>query len=229
MWAEVCDALYPVWEDHAAAAVLEGHRALGLRSDRVPQLCEISRKLVPISGFRFEAVPGLVDKFDFFAALAGGRFLSTQYVRWSGSPLYTPEPDVIHEVIGHGHLLACRELAELHRLAGAAMLRLDSAEARQFVADVFWFSGEFGVIRESGRWKAYGAGLLSSIGELRSFPDKARVIPIDIAAMGNLDYDIGHYQPVLFGADSIDEVLDTVGRFFAECGDDSIAATRSSS
>lgn len=221
-WAEVMAALEPAWERHGAAVAQRGLTRLGLDRSRVPQLREVTERLAPWSGFRFEAVGGLVPKEEFFAGLAAGRFLSTQYVRPASSPLYTPEPDVIHEVIGHGHLLATEELAELHRAAGAAMVRLERPAARQFVAEVFWFSGEFGVVREQGVWKAYGAGLLSSFGELARFATGARIEPIDLARMGTVPYDIDHYQPVLFGARSIEEVLDVVGGFFRTCTDGSV-------
>jgi phenylalanine-4-hydroxylase len=108
------------------------------------------------------------------------------------------------------------------------MVRLTEPASRQFVADVFWFSGEFGVVREAGAWKAYGAGLLSSFGELGAFARHARIEPLDIGAMGTLPYDISQYQPRLFGADSIQEVLDVVGGFFADCTDASIARLRRS-
>ena len=222
VWAIVAAALTERWRDAAAAPVREAIAALALDPQRVPQLADVTERLEPISGFRFEAVPGLVDTEVFFANLARGVFLSTQYVRWEGSPLYTPEPDVIHEVFGHAHVLTCPQLADLHRRAGAAYVRLSTASARQFVADVFWFSAEFGVVREGREWRAYGAGLLSSIGELAQFSDAAQIVPLDVTAMGTLPYDIDHYQPVLFGAESLDEVVEVVGGFFDGCTDGSI-------
>lgn len=226
VWAVVADALTDAWHEHGAAAARTALEVLALDARRVPQLSEVTAKLEPVSGFRFEAVPGLVEPETFFGHLADGVFLSTQYVRWEGSPLYTPEPDVIHEVFGHAHMLTDPVLAGLHRRAGAAYRRVSDPEARQFVADVFWFSAEFGIVREDGEWKAYGAGLLSSIGELAQFSVAASVVPLDIALMGTLPYDIDHYQPTLFGAESLDEVADVVGGFFDTCTDDSIAELR---
>ena len=227
-WHAVASALRPVWDQFACSAVLEARERLALPTNRVPQLREVSERLEPISGFRFRAVPGLVPATDFFRALSEGTFLSTQYVRWEGSPLYTPEPDVIHEVIGHADLLACPLFAEMHRLAGAAIARLDDERSRKFVADVFWFSVEFGVVAERDEWKAYGAGLLSSHGELGWYSSHAEVRSLDVAEMGTMPYDIDHYQPVLFGARSLDEVRDVVGGFFAGATDDGIAAVMKS-
>ncbi len=150
-------------------------------------------------------------------------FPSTQYLRWEGSPLYTPEPDVIHEVMGHGNCLACPEIAELHRLAGTVIERLDDERALQFVAAVFWFTVEFGVVREQGSSRAYGAGLLSSPGELEWFSGHADIRPLDIVAMGTIAYDIHEYQPVLFEGESLQHVVDVVGGFYESATDNSIA------
>ena len=219
-WRDVQAMLSPALELHACAAVLEGRRRLGLATDRVEQLDELSDRLEELTGFRYEAVAGLVPKEQFFGSLARRRFLSTQYVRHHDHPAYTPEPDVIHEVIGHATALAVPELAELHRLAGEAMLRLERPEARQALSDVFWFSAEFGVVREDDDWKAYGTGLLSSVGELQWFGDHAEVRPVDPAAMAAQSYDINHYQPILFGAESLHQVLEVVGGFFSSMTDD---------
>lgn len=221
VWAKVAAALRPAWERHASAGVLAARDGLGLPDDRVPQLTEVDARLRPLTGFGYRAVAGILPADEFFRALGDFIFPSTQYLRWEGSPLYTPEPDVIHEVMGHGNCLACPELAELHRLAGAAFGRLTDDRARQMLADVFWFTVEFGVVREGDETKAYGAGLLSSPGELEWFGGHADVRPIDVVEMATLGYDVHHYQPVLFEARSLQHLLDVVGAFF-DRADDSI-------
>jgi len=214
VWATVAATLRPLWDRHAAAGVLAARDRLDLPTDHVPQLAEVEARLRPLTGFGYRAVAGLIPPAEFFGALAASRFTSTQYVRWEGAPLYTPEPDVIHEVIGHANCLACPQIAELHRRAGAAMVRATDDTARQLLADVFWFSAEFGVVLEHGEPKAYGAGLLSSPGELAWFAEHAEIRPLDIEQMGTLAYDIDHYQPVLFAGESLDHVVDTVGGWF---------------
>ncbi|MEP4650998.1 MAG: phenylalanine 4-monooxygenase, partial [Ilumatobacter sp.] len=222
VWTQVADALGPLWEQHASAEVLAARDRLALPTDRVPQLREVSESLLPLTGFEFRAVPGLVPSVEFFGGLGRGLFSSTQYVRWEGSPLYTPEPDVIHEVFGHANALACPELADLHRLAGQAMQRVEGERQRQALADVFWFTAEFGVVRERGSVRAYGAGLLSSVGELAWFAEHADIRRIDVREMATTGYDIDEYQPVLFAADSLDQVLGEVGGFFESATDESI-------
>ena len=102
------------------------------------------------------------------------------------------------------------------------MARLETETALKFLADVFWFSMEFGVVREAGEIRCYGAGLLSSYGEIEEFR-QARLWPLDIHRMGTATYDITHYQPVLYCAESISEIEDVVGGFFATMTDDTVA------
>ena len=114
-------------------------------------------------------MPGLVPTRTFYGSLAERRFLSTQYVRHPSVPLYTPEPDIVHEVIGHANMLASPVFADLYELAGQASRRAESPEALEFFSRVFWFSVEFGVVWEGGELRTYGAGILSSFGELDAF------------------------------------------------------------
>jgi phenylalanine-4-hydroxylase len=222
VWAAVAATLGPLWERHASAGVLDARERLALPTDRVPQLAEVDAWLRPLTGFGYRAVAGILPGGEFFEALANRVFPSTQYLRWEGSPVYTPEPDVIHEVMGHGNCLACPEIAELHRMAGAVIGRLHDERARLAIADVFWFTVEFGVVREDGEPKAYGAGLLSSPGELEWFGEHADIRPIDIVEMSTIAYDIDHYQPVLFEGQSLQHVVDVVGGFYETATDESI-------
>jgi phenylalanine-4-hydroxylase len=149
-------------------------------------------------------------------------FHSTQYVRHPSEPLYTPEPDVIHEVIGHGNMLASPRFAALKRAAGEAARRVETDDALQLIADIFWFTMEFGVMREDGELRAYGAGILSSYGEIEEFRGM-EIRPLDLAEMGAIEYDITKYQPVLYCAESMGELEDVVGGFFASVDDDTRA------
>jgi phenylalanine-4-hydroxylase len=140
-------------------------------------------------------------------------------VRHPSQPLYTPEPDIIHEVMGHANMLGSPRFAALKQAAGEATTRVETDAALQAIADVFWFSLEFGVLWEDGELRAYGAGILSSYGEIEEFRTM-EIRPLDIAEMTTVDYDITSYQPVLFGAASFDELEEVVGGFFESVDDD---------
>lgn len=212
VWRTIWKALVPAQQAHACAEYLEAVEQLDLDSDRIPQLREVSAKVSAISGFRLEPVGGLVEPRVFLESLANGVFLCTQYIRHHSTPLYTPEPDVVHEIVGHGVTLACERLAELNRLFGKAVKRTSSAEALDRLSRIYWFTIEFGVLREEGKLKAYGTGLLSSAGELEAM-HKAELRGLDLEAVSRHEYDPTHYQPVLFCAPSFEGMFQTLRDF----------------
>lgn len=221
VWRTICGALEPIWERRVASEVLDSSTKLDLHKTRIPQLDEVTQALKPLSGFEFRAVGGLVPVETFFGNLAKGRFLSTQYIRDASTPFYTEQPDIVHEIIGHATLLASAEFAELHRLAGAAVTRVETEAARQFIANVWWFSGEFGVVASKDKIKAVGAGLLSSVNELEHL-DAAEINPIDICMMGLMKYRVDRLQPRLFVAQSTGHLLNEIGAFFETVTDSQI-------
>src|SRR5499425_1754503 len=188
VWQTIWEALRPAHQKHACAEYLDCLDRLAFDTDRIPQLSEVSRKMEAISGFRLEPVAGLVEPRVFLESLANGVFLCTQYIRHHSTPLYTPEPDVAHEIVGHAITLASNTLAELNRLFGEAVKRTTSAAEMDQLARVYWFTIEFGVLRENGEVKAYGTGLLSSAGELAEM-HKAELRPLNIEAAADHVYD----------------------------------------
>jgi phenylalanine-4-hydroxylase len=222
-WQIICEALRPLWDSQVSERVLMARDSLNLPSQRIPQLAEVTQNLSGSSGFKFRAIGGLGERDQFFGALGDGRFLSTQFIRSPDNPFYTKEPDVVHELLGHGTLLADPELAQLHRLAGRAMTQVDLEQTKQFIANVWWFSGEFGVTLEGGKLKALGAGLLSSVNELQHMEGTA-ISPLNIGAMGLTAYRTDQLQARLFAGESAAHTIDHVGEFFERASDDLVAS-----
>src|SRR2546423_17157 len=212
VWRTICEALAPAHEEHACAEYLACVERLGLPWDRIPQLREVTEKVEALSGFRLEPVAGLVAPRVFLESLANGVFLSTQYIRHHSTPLYTPEPDVAHEIIGHAVTLASERLAELNRLVGEAVRRSSSTKALERLSRLYWFTLEFGVLREGGKVKAYGTGLLSSAGVLEAM-HKAELLLLDLDAASRQEYDPTTYQPRLFCADSFEAMYETLREY----------------
>ncbi len=225
VWRVVSEDLQDKHRALACRQFLDGKEALGLPLDRVPQLEELSAWLQPLTGFRYRPAAGLVPLRSFYEALADRAFWATQYIRHHSVPLYTPEPDVLHEVVGHGNTLADQRYTALYEAAGEAVRRVETEESLQFISKTFWFTLEFGVVHEPDGLKAYGAGILSSPGEIMEFRDMT-ICPLDLLDMGTTDYDITRYQDVLFAARSWTEIEDVVGGFWRDCDDETIARMR---
>ena len=213
VWNTVSTELAAKHARLACRAYRDSTAQLDLPRDRVPQLQEVNERLRELTGFQVRPVAGLVPARDFYGALADRTFMATQYVRHDSVPFYTPEPDVIHELIGHVCMLGSPAFANLYERAGAASRRTTSADALEFFSRVFWFTIEFGVVWEDGDLRAYGAGLLSSYGELDVFR-RAEIRAYDIDAMGTTDYDITTYQPVLFATASEADLVRDLSGFF---------------
>ena len=139
VWRTVCRELAPLHERFAVGEYRAALLRLALPADRLPGLDDVSAALGATTGWRYVPAAGLVDLRTFYTALGDRIFHSTQYVRHRALPLYTPEPDIVHEVIGHGHLLATPTFGELHRRAGAAAARLRDEDSLRFLSRVFWF------------------------------------------------------------------------------------------
>jgi len=215
VWQTIWKALLPAHREHACAEYLEAIERLSFSADRIPQLREVNERVQAISGFRLEPVAGLVQPRVFLENLADGVFLCTQYIRHHSTPMYTPEPDVVHEIVGHGVTLACPQLAELNRQFGRAVKRVRSAEELEILSRVYWFTIEFGVLRENGKLKAYGTGLLSSAGELEEM-HQAELRPLDLALVTKQTYDPTHFQPVLFCGDSFEMMCGTLREYLVQ-------------
>jgi len=219
VWRIVSSELAGKHRKYACREYLVGADRLVLPTQRVPQLREVDERVHGLTGFHISPVPGLVPTRAFYGSLAQRTFQSTQYIRHHSVPFYTPEPDIVHEIIGHATMLATPVFADLYEVAGRASLRATTEVSLDVFSRVFWFTLEFGVVHEDGVVKAYGAGLLSSYGEIDTFRE-VEIRPWDLPAMGTQEYDITRYQPVLFAAASVEEMLADLHGFFSSYDDE---------
>ena len=179
VWRDVWDQLGPKLTTYASAQVHDAMAEDLVPRDRIPQFSEVNTVLDEKSGFSLLPVAGLIDGRTFLSYLGRGQFLATQYVRHHSRPLYTPEPDVLHELIGHAMTLVHPHFADLNRLFGRALEGDVSPERVEAILRVYWYTVEFGLVREGDTTKVYGAGLLSSFGEIGRFEHDADVLPLD--------------------------------------------------
>ncbi len=209
VWRTVWEHLGPLHEARACREWLESSQALALDRERVPQLSEVNEALRRGAGFRMLPVAGLVSGRMFLGMMGKGVFLSTQYMRHHSVPLYTPEPDVVHELVGHAASLFHPDVVKLSRLFGEAAWRVDEATVKRLEL-AYWYTLEFGVVEEEGELKTYGAGLLSSFGELGRFATEAELRPLDLEEASRRPYDPTRYQDVLFVSPSFGRMVEDV-------------------
>lgn len=207
VWRAVMDRLSNLHERHAASAYLQGFRRLGMSPSRPPVPGSLAQRLKEQTGFGLVLTDGLLDARVFLTHLGARRQPCTVYLRHGSRPDYTPEPDLVHEAVGHAPMLTDPEAALLNEVIGHAAAHA-SARQLQALLRLYWFTLEFGLVEERAGLRAYGAGLLSSFGELpHAFSDAVDRRPFDLEAIIAQDYAHDRMQGILFVVPSLGAAL----------------------
>jgi phenylalanine-4-hydroxylase len=210
VWAELVSRRMPQLGRHACQEYLDGFEQIGLREDHLPDLKAISARLQPRTGWSSTPVSGFLPPGAFFEMLSRKMFPTTTWLRDRDSLEYTPEPDIFHDVFGHVPMHAHPVFGDFLQHYGQICAGLiDNPVALERMGRVFWFTVEFGVIRQNGDLKVYGSGLISSHGECtRVLAGECEVRNFDLEAVMNQEFDTGAMQPVLYAVDSFDQIYE---------------------
>jgi phenylalanine-4-hydroxylase len=199
-------------ETTGSRVFLDGARAIGLRPDAVPDLARVNALLAPRTGWAAVPVRGFLPAREFFACLARRRFPTTVTVRPKDRLDYVPAPDIFHDVFGHVPLHADPVFADFLQTFGT-LAEAASEDELTRLTRLFWFTVEFGLIREHGRVKVYGSGLISSAGDAaNALSDRCDRRPFSLEAVAAQPFEIDRFQDVLFLIDTFDQLFDAVGR-----------------
>lgn len=215
IWRHVATRLEELHQKHASPFYLRAKRDLGISTERIPQLTEMNRRLKELTNFRLAPVEGLVDTRAFLSWLSWRTMLSTQYIRHHSRPDYTPEPDIVHEAIGHIPMFTNPNFADYSQFIGHGA-RIATDEQIEELGRLYWFTVEFGLVEDNGDIKAYGAGLLSSFGELEhAFSDKVERRPFDLEQVIKHDFTYSDMQPVLYVIPSYAELKEVTRNYIS--------------
>lgn len=210
IWGELVSRRMPQLRRHACHEYLEGFDLIGLSEDRLPNFNIISERLQSRTGWRSTPVSGFLPADAFFEMLAARRFPTTTWIRGRDALEYTPEPDIFHDVFGHVPMHAHPVFGDFLQHYGEICAGLiHDPIALERMGRVFWFTVEFGVIRQDGELKVYGSGLISSHGECtRVLEGGCEVRDFDLRAVMNQQLNTGAMQPVLFAVDSFEQIYE---------------------
>ena len=197
----------------ASQVFLRGASTIGLAADQVPDLEEVNSRLAPLTGWRAVPVTGFLPAREFFDCLAQRQFPTTVTVRPRKALDYVPEPDIFHDVFGHVPLHAdpvfANVLQQLGRIGATARSEADV----QRITRLFWFTVEFGLVREEGSIRIYGSGLISSHGDAaNALGQNCDQRPFDLDQVLYQPFEIDHLQPVLFVLESFDQLFEAIRR-----------------
>jgi monomeric phenylalanine-4-hydroxylase len=215
IWQHVATRLEELHQKHASPSYLRAKMDLGITTEKIPQLSEMNRRLKETTGFRLAPIEGLVETRGFLSWLSYRVMLSTQYIRHHSRPDYTPEPDIVHESIGHIPMFTNPNFADYSQFVGHGARRATDEQLEE-LGRLYWFTVEFGLVEHEGDIKAYGAGLLSSYGELvHAFSDEVERRPFDLEQVINHDYTYSDMQPVLYVIPSYAELKEVTRKYIA--------------
>jgi phenylalanine-4-hydroxylase len=204
IWREVSPKLDELHQKYASEIYLKAKRDLAITRDEIPQLRLLSKRLEVETDMHLVPAEGALPYRTFYEYIAGRGFPVTQFIRHGSHPEFTPEPDMIHDCLGHVPPLMNRDYAELLTLVGKAVATTTRGDQVLALKRFSWFSIEFGLIEEAGETKVFGAGILSSTGEIPNslFSKDVTRRPFVTDVVIATDYDPSRMQDNLFVAPS---------------------------
>jgi len=226
-WASYSDTDHQVWATlfkrqreilvgRASDEFLRTQEAMGMTPDRIPKFEDLNRMLRKATGWELVGVEGLLPELTFFDHLANRRFPVTWWIRKPEQLDYLSEPDLFHDLFGHVPLLFNPMFADYMQAYGAGGLKASRLDACELLARLYWYTVEFGLIRTPQGVRAYGAGILSSAGELRHSvcsPEPSRV-RFDLQRIMRTRYKIDSYQATYFVIDSFQQLFEATAPDF---------------
>jgi phenylalanine-4-hydroxylase len=216
VWGELVRRRMPELREHACQEYLDGFEFIGMREDSIPNLAEVNQRLEARTGWNATPVSGFLPPHAFFEMLAARRFPTTTWLRERESLEYTPEPDIFHDCFGHVPMHAHPVFADFLQQYGKVCAGLRDKDSLERMGRLFWFTVEFGVIRQNGTIKLYGSGLISSQGESNSVirkiegatGDGPEIRDFNLGQVLDQEFVVSEMQKVLYAVESFEQIYE---------------------
>jgi phenylalanine-4-hydroxylase len=214
VWRTLFERQMKILPELASQYYLEAIDVVGFREDKIPDFKEVNEILTKESGWQLSVVPNIVPNEEFFPLLSNKTFSATSWLRKMSQLDYLDEPDMFHDVFGHVPLLSNPTFCAFFKgLADIAMKYLDDPESIEMLGRMYWFTIEFGLIREDEILKIYGAGILSSHEETKfSLSDEPEHLEFDVASVLEQDYDNMKIQDKYFVIESFEQLFQSLDK-----------------
>jgi phenylalanine-4-hydroxylase len=212
VWSLLFIRQYKKLEKVAAREYIEGIGLTGFSETKIPDFAETDKILEKLTGWKLQVVPNIIPGKDFFELLNRRRFPATTWLRRKSQLDYLEEPDMFHDVFGHVPLLTNRDFCNFfHGLSEIALKHIDDPYAIELLGRIYWFTIEFGLIKQEGPYRIYGAGILSSPGETDfCMGEKSKVIPYDAGMVLDTSFRTDVFQERYFVIDSFEQLLESL-------------------
>ena len=224
VWKTLFERQEGILQQHACKEYLTGFKKLAMPANYIPSVHELNKKITPATGWTIKRTSvRYSDAVPWYEHTARKEFIVTDYVRSMEELDFTPEPDVFHDTLGHTPFLMLPEYTDLLELFSPVFFRAKNEEERENIKRLAWFSYEFGLIREQGKTKIFGAGLLSSFGEINQvIESKTPIEEFTVENVLKLDKAIWSFNKKLFVFDSIKALMKELNTYFDSVGNEEV-------
>jgi phenylalanine-4-hydroxylase len=210
-WSELVRKRLPQVREFACREYLEGYQIIGLSEDCLPNLRAISERLKPRTGWSTTPVSGFLPSAAFFEMLEARMFPTTTWIRSRESLAYVPEPDIFHDVFGHVPMHAHPVFANFLQHYGAVCAHIHDEQLLERLGRLFWYTVEFGLMRQDGKIKVYGSGVISSHGECTNVIEGGcEVHEFSLDEVLETPVKVDELQKVLFAIESFDQIYEAM-------------------
>lgn len=221
VWKTLYNRQTELLHHSASSEYLNALDVIGFSANRIPNFNEIEKALKPLTGWSLKTVPNISEQKDFFTVLSQKKFTATCWLRKMEQLDYLEEPDMFHDVFGHVPLLSNKHYTDFFQgISHVALDYIDNPKAIELLGRIYWFTIEFGLIRESDQLKVYGAGIMSSYGETKNcLSDNTEKFPFNVQHVFNSDFRTDILQERYFVIDSFEQLYASIPEIKAKLKD----------